>query len=346
VSADDIDRCFARMRTEGQSASSMNQARALLSGAFRWGRRTGKVVHNPMVGFQLPKSTYVSTEKLPPEAADISLILHAALEHTPDIVPILTLAATTGARLGELVALRRSDIDWDRKTVWIIAAADVGGGLKEPKRAQHRRDIPVDDDTLALLERQVEELTERAALVGVDLAADAFLFSTDSDWSRPILPGTVTKRLQVLKDHLGVDDKRPQTKALEDEALDLRRFGTVERNGRPGPPPKDGAAMSYADIGKALDRTEMWARRACDSALRRHQASGVERPDFSLSFIGLRKFTSSELLDAGFNISVVAQRQGHGPQVLAKHYSKARMSARRKAADHLGRVVHGTRVRP
>ncbi len=57
--------------------------------------------------------------------------------------------------------------------------------------------------------------------------------------------------------------------------------------------------------------------------------------------IALRKFTSSELLDAGFNISMVAQRQGHGPQVLAKHYAKRRRSADRKAAEHLGRVVHG-----
>jgi hypothetical protein len=38
VSAEDIDRCFAAMRRAGQSASSMNQAKALLSGAFKWAR--------------------------------------------------------------------------------------------------------------------------------------------------------------------------------------------------------------------------------------------------------------------------------------------------------------------
>jgi hypothetical protein len=86
----------------------------------------------------------------------------------------------------------------------------------------------------------------------------------------------------------------------------------------------------------------MWARRACDAALRREQSADLDRSSFNLSFNGFRKFTSSELLDAGFNMSVVAQRQGHGPLVLAKHYSKARMSARREAADHLGRVVHGS----
>jgi hypothetical protein len=62
---------------------------------------------------------------------------------------------------------------------------------------------------------------------------------------------------------------------------------------------------------------------------------------FDGSVIALRKFTSSELLDAGFNISAVAQRQGHGPQVLIKHYAKGRPSADRRAAEHLARVVYG-----
>lgn len=61
---------------------------------------------------------------------------------------------------------------------------------------------------------------------------------------------------------------------------------------------------------------------------------------FDGSIIALRKFTSSELVDSGFNLSAVAQRQGHGPQVLVKHYAKARPSADRKAAEHLGQVVH------
>ena len=35
----------------------------------------------------------------------------------------------------------------------------------------------------------------------------------------------------------------------------------------------------------------------------------------------------------------VAERQGHSPQVLAKHYSKARRSADRRAAEHLDRLI-------
>lgn len=36
----------------------------------------------------------------------------------------------------------------------------------------------------------------------------------------------------------------------------------------------------------------------------------------------------TKLLDARFNIRAVAQRQGHGPQVLAKHHSKRHRSAK------------------
>jgi intergrase/recombinase len=101
--------------------------------------------------------------------------------------------------------------------------------------------------------------------------------------------------------------------------------------------------MSYRDIGAALGRSERWANLAVAAAERREdaQASGRGDLEFDGSILALRKFTSSELLDAGFNVSVVAQRQGHGPQVLTRHYSKSRASSDKRAAEHLGRVVHG-----
>ena len=100
--------------------------------------------------------------------------------------------------------------------------------------------------------------------------------------------------------------------------------------------------MSFAEIGKSLGRSDTWARKAVAAAERREAARDRgEVGWFDGSILALRKFTSSELLDAGFNIKAVAQHQGHGPEVLLKHYAKARPSADRRAADHLGRVVHG-----
>ena len=151
----------------------------------------------------------------------------------------------------------------------------------------------------------------------------------------------LTKRVAVLKDHLGIPDKHPATIQLEDEALALFRTDPQPRPaGRRGPKPKGG--MSYEEIGRRLGRSSHWAAKAVASAQRREAArqefGAVEFFDGSIQ--GLRKYTSSELLDAKFNIGVVAGRQGHGTQVLAKHYSKRRRSADQRAADYLGRLVH------
>jgi len=112
-----------------------------------------------------------------------------------------------------------------------------------------------------------------------------------------------------------------------------------------GPAPKGG--LSYREIGARLHRSDRWVALAVQAAERRDAAAerGLNL-DFDGSVLALRKFTSSELLDSGFNISMVAQRQGHGPQVLIKHYSKSRRSADRKAAEHLGRVVHSGSTKP
>ena len=146
----------------------------------------------------------------------------------------------------------------------------------------------------------------------------------------------------MLKGYLGIEDKDPDVVALEDEALRLRRSTPSARPAaKPGPLP--GGGLSYREIGSTSGRSERWASLAVAAAERRERAkdSGRGDLDFDGSILALRKFTSSELLDAGFNVSVVAQRQGHGPQVLTRHYSKSRASSDKRAAEHLGRVVHG-----
>lgn len=192
-----------------------------------------------------------------------------------------------------------------------------------------------------MLRRHCEEMDERAALFGTTVASDGFVFSLEADCSNPMPPDWVTKRVAVLKEHLGVADKRPETIALEDEALRLFRGEATDRpTGRTGPSSK--GAMTYEEIGARLGRSARWAATAVASAERREavETRGL-RLGFDASVQGLRRFTTTELLDAGFNVSMVANRQGHSPHVLVDHYSKRRYSEDQRAAEHLGRVVLG-----
>ena len=336
-----MDDLFGKMRREGLSSSRLNQAKSLYVPFFRWAKRRGMTLRNPMVDFERPTSTYRPRERTPPEVEELTLLLATAVEVTPEIAPLLVLGAVTGTRRGELVAIPRSAVDWKRNQITVDTAISSKGTVKLTK-TRRGRTFHVDPDTMGMLQRHCDHMDQRAHTVGVVLETDPFLFSLVPDCSKPMPPDYLTKRVGLLKGYLGIENKRPEVVALEEEALRLRRSPPQQRaESRSGPLPNGG--MSLREIGQQLGRSERWASLAVASAERREhaQASGHAGLDFDGSILALRKFTSSELLDAGFNVSMVAQRQGHGPQVLTRHYSRSRTSSDKQAAEHLGRVVHG-----
>jgi integrase len=336
-----MDRIFGKMRKAGLSTSRMNDARSLYVPFFRWAKRRRVIRRSPMADFELPTSTHVAREHVPPEVEQLCLYLQTAVEVVPDIAPVLALGAVTGMRRGELVSLRRSRLYPKAGRLKVDAAATSDGKRVKTTKTRKERQVAIDQETMAMLLRHCQEMDDRAAVCGTDVAPEAFVFSLALDCSTPMSADYLTKQVAKLKDHLGIADKRAETVEREDEALWLYRQPPESRAGRTGPASKGG--LSYKDIGRKLGRSERWAQLAVASSERREASAargGTEM--FDGSILALRKFTSSELLDAGFNISAVAQRQGHGPQVLVKHYAKARPSADRKAADHLGQIVHGS----
>jgi hypothetical protein len=98
--------------------------------------------------------------------------------------------------------------------------------------------------------------------------------------------------------HFGIEYKRLEVMHLEDEALRLRRSPSPRRPpGRPASSPK--AGMSLREIDQQLGRSEHWASLAVAAPERREHAAGSGHSGFDGSILALRKFTSSELLDAG-----------------------------------------------
>ena len=281
---------------------------------------------------------------MPPEVDQLGRYLAAAVEVVPDVAPALTLGAVTGMRRGELVSIRRSGLDRGRG-----ALRGHGDRWERVKTTKTRvdRDVMLDRATVEMLERHSAETDGRAATCGIEVEPEGFVFSLEADCSQPMPAEYLTRRVAVLKEYLGISTKSPETIALEDGALRLFRSPPRPRpKGKPGPAPKGG--MSFPEIGRSLGRSRRWAELAVESAMRREAGARADREFFDGSILALRKFTSSELLDAGFNISMVAQRQGHGPQVLVKHYARsaaigrqegrraprADRSRRRGARDH------------
>ncbi len=92
-----LDRLFGRMRSAGLSGSSLNQAKSLYMSFFRWARKRGLTLRNPMAEFQVPTSSYVSPARIPPEVEALTALLAAAVE--------------SGARGGPHARARRGDGD-------------------------------------------------------------------------------------------------------------------------------------------------------------------------------------------------------------------------------------------
>jgi integrase len=130
---------------------------------------------------------------------------------------IASVAAFTGARRNEILALRWSDLDPQKKELRIERALEVtlthGIRVKGPKKEKHKRTISIDDDSLALLLAEREKHLRLVAGVPDGAAVDlsliklpdgALMFPNSlADLVTPRLPNTVTKTFALLARRLG-----------------------------------------------------------------------------------------------------------------------------------------------
>jgi integrase len=151
LQATDIDRLYGTL--EGKLASrTQYQAHAVFSACLNAAVRKGLLSVSPME----------RAEKIPsPGESDHGQVLDkeqlAALVQSfrgLAIYPIVAVAAFTGARRNEILALQWSDLDPVAKTLRIeraIGESTEGRRLKRPKREQHKRTIQIDDALVRLL---------------------------------------------------------------------------------------------------------------------------------------------------------------------------------------------------
>ncbi len=167
-----IDNAFGHMRSKGLSHSRMNNARAALSGAYKWGRRHEKVNADPMRGFELPKSQKSRKKTTAPEIGELLTLLDAAANRDPEFSPVLLLAATTGMRRGELSALRRDRLLLDRGELRVERSiSEIDGELEEkPTKTHDTRTVRLDEATVGFLRGHLAAMDERAERLGFEVA--------------------------------------------------------------------------------------------------------------------------------------------------------------------------------
>ena len=113
--------------------------------------------------------------------------------------PMLHLAAMTGMRRGEVVALRWDAVDLARSTVKVRAAATFLNGeetIDVPKTKRSRRTIDLDQRTASVLKQHRAAQREDLFMVGVTAPTDDRVFTNEiGDPLRPASVGQAFRRL-------------------------------------------------------------------------------------------------------------------------------------------------------
>lgn len=196
------DRCRPH-QCKPLGASTIRQIHFILSGALKRAVRWGWVSVNPIIRAEPPPAP--KAKPRPPSPEEAAAMLNAAWAD-PDWGAFVWLAIVSGARRGELCALRWRDVDL---TTGVIALSRSIGQRnrdtweKDTKDHQHRR-IALDAETVEVLTEHRRRLEERCTALGEKPPADAYLFSLAPDGSTYLRPNSVSERYSDLADRLGI----------------------------------------------------------------------------------------------------------------------------------------------
>lgn len=206
--ADDLDRYYRRLRERGRSGrplapATIKRIHGILRRALSQGVRWGWLATNPAASATPPRVPV--WEINPPSPTQLAKLFATAVETDPELVTFIVMAAATGARRSELVALRWNDVDLTTGSVTIARAMVAGpdGIVEKDTKTHSSRRVALDASTVETLHRHRLVADERAALCGVTLPADAFVFSPHPAGAEPWYPDSVSRAFRRLCGHAG-----------------------------------------------------------------------------------------------------------------------------------------------
>jgi integrase len=191
-----------------QSPGSLRRYRSILGAAFSMAVDYDWVPSNPV-----PRARGIPPQNQKPlkvmTAEDVRRLLAAAEERNERYAALIRLSVLTCARLGEVCALRWSDVgaDAENRPILVVGRSLYRAGRVrgEGETKTHRvRHIPVNSQLSSVLTGWRTRSEATAAEAGVKLVPDAFIVSPFPDGSRPTSPEAYSTFVSKLGKELGV----------------------------------------------------------------------------------------------------------------------------------------------
>lgn len=142
-------------------------------------------------------STATTTPQVTASLHDFAVSL-TARQHR--LFAFFHLAAYTGARRGELLNLRWTDVDLDVKKITISGSTAVIGGerINGTTKSGRTRVIAIDDGSAAVLRQHQADQAAEQALAGDYWRGTSSGYVFTTGWGEPIYPDTVTTLMTKL----------------------------------------------------------------------------------------------------------------------------------------------------
>lgn len=190
----------------GRSSRTVTQVHRIMHAAFKQAVRWQSISSNPSDGATPPKLEQARLRTPAPE--DVLRLLEQVDERYRGP---LTVAAMTGLRRGEILALRWSAIDLDvskpvLKVEGTLQRGCEGLVIMPPKTERSERTVPLPPSVAAMLRRTRTEQLERRILAGPAWREAGFVFDRGS--GSPLDPDTFTKAVHAAVLAAGLEGVR------------------------------------------------------------------------------------------------------------------------------------------
>ena len=210
---------------------------AIISAALSLAVRYEWIDRNPAERATLPRLRKRQPD--PPSPKEAARLLNEVWREDEGFGLYLWAAMTTGARRGELLALRENRFDFEAQEVGFAKNYLVKQGQrieKDTKTGEGRR-VSLDPLTCELFAEHFRRRRAKLAAVGVTVPPGAFAFSPDPAGSRPWNPDTMTHRYERYASRVGISSSLKELRhysatQLLSNGVDLRtvagRLGHAE----------------------------------------------------------------------------------------------------------------------
>ncbi|MFA6809205.1 MAG: tyrosine-type recombinase/integrase [Eubacteriales bacterium] len=190
------DLCKSHKRS---SVCTYNSAYKLI---FKSAMKLELIKSNPLEYTDIPKKAASFDDDQPVNYLEKDELLSfwetVGRSHRNDLYTMFFMLFYTGVRVGELVALSWSDIDFENKLVSIskdvFFSHAINYVIQPPKTKSSKRKIPITDSLLKVLSIYKKEQQENALRKGIKFENSSFIFAKDERPFHPTLVNNYVKK--------------------------------------------------------------------------------------------------------------------------------------------------------